>query len=104
MGNEILMIERRFERLKVVQKSERRKHDHGGYAYWDCVCDCGNLYPHARGDSLRSGKLKSCGCLRKEKAKSRMGGRVKGKPHKYPAVRSNTPMHLRNIGQHTDGN
>ena len=34
----------------------------GGDAYFDCICDCGNL-KIARGSGLKSGKIKSCGCL-----------------------------------------
>lgn len=36
-----------------------------GKAVWRCKCDCGN-YKNVTGDSLRSGKVKSCGCLGRE--------------------------------------
>lgn len=34
---------------------------------WLCACDCGNIALVA-GSSLRSGKTKSCGCLRRDKS------------------------------------
>jgi hypothetical protein len=40
-------------------------------AYWLCKCDCGNLH-RATGASLRFGKVRSCGCLRNEKASNTM--------------------------------
>lgn len=33
--------------------------------YWECICDCGQTLK-VRGDSLRAGKTKSCGCLHRE--------------------------------------
>lgn len=32
---------------------------------YKCICDCGNLHI-VSGDSLRSGRSKSCGCLKRE--------------------------------------
>lgn len=36
--------------------------------YWKCQCDCGKELT-VRGDSLKSGKIVSCGCYQKEVAK-----------------------------------
>ncbi len=41
-----------------------------GQAYWMCKCDCGNIII-ARGNHLRSGNVKSCGCLRGIENKNR---------------------------------
>ena len=45
----------------------RVKNDAKGKAYWKCLCDCGKI-TIVSGSNLRSGAVKSCGCLRhKEK-------------------------------------
>jgi len=50
-----------FGRLTVISRSEN-KH---GRAYWRCKCECGNE-KDVIGKELKSGNVKSCGCLRKE--------------------------------------
>jgi hypothetical protein len=40
-----------------------------GPTKWNCVCDCG-VHHVVAGYALRSGETKSCGCLRKEQARS----------------------------------
>ena len=57
---------RKFGRLTVLQPTERRSR---GRVVWECQCDCGNLICVAS-DSLLNGDTKSCGCLRKENAKT----------------------------------
>lgn len=55
-------VGKKYGRLTVI---ERAGSNASGYALWKCKCDCGNECI-ARGDCLRSGQTKSCGCLRKE--------------------------------------
>lgn len=55
------LTSQKFGRLKVLQFIEIRKH----HSYWLCKCNCGNI-TEASNSSLRTGKVKSCGCLRKE--------------------------------------
>lgn len=50
----------RFGSLLVVKKVE---HGKSGYAQWECLCDCGKRTV-VRGANLRSGAVKSCGCLK----------------------------------------
>lgn len=54
-----------FGRLTALQRTPGKKE-----AYWDCECSCGNIKSVSQGH-LRHGSIKSCGCLRKEKSKTR---------------------------------
>ena len=48
-------------RITVVDKAPNQ----GKHTAWNCICDCGTKCI-IRGDQLRSGVAKSCGCLFKE--------------------------------------
>lgn len=48
----------KFNKLLIV---ERRGSDKLGHPLWLCKCDCGN-YKICRGDKVKTGKIKSCGC------------------------------------------
>lgn len=52
---------KKFNRLLVIEAEPNRN----GRKYWKCECDCGNI-TSVRDDSLKSGKVRSCGCLRAE--------------------------------------
>lgn len=62
MGKVIDLTGQRFGRLVVIGRSGTDKFK---YATWKCLCDCGKE-TSANGSLLRRGKIKSCGCLRKE--------------------------------------
>ena len=47
--------------LTVISRSENAPN---GVAVWKCKCECGNI-TFVRGNNLKSGGVKSCGCLRK---------------------------------------
>lgn len=51
----------KFGRLTVLYKLHNY-HKQG--TYWLCLCDCGN-FSESWSPQLQSGKIKSCGCLRK---------------------------------------
>lgn len=55
----------RFGRLTVVERAENKWHK----TAWRCSCDCGNMVV-ANGSHLLSGRVQSCGCLRKELART----------------------------------
>ena len=59
-GKKINEIGNRYGKLVVIGESEKHK---GKEYYWICKCDCGETTT-VRGTDLRSGKTKSCGCLR----------------------------------------
>lgn len=62
MGKLIDLTGQRFGRLIVVKEAGR---DNQGKALWLCKCDCGNSCI-VRGEKLRCGETKSCGCYRRE--------------------------------------
>ena len=56
------LVNKRFERLIVLEFYDTDKH---GHRIWKCVCDCGNIC-YVSGYHLSSGHTRSCGCIRKE--------------------------------------
>lgn len=71
----------RFGRLVVLRRTNNYVKPSGTkVAQWLCQCDCGNKVI-VRGDSLRSGVIKSCGCLHSECAKKQ--GHSKKKYNHY---------------------
>lgn len=66
MSKIIDLTGQRFGRLTVIGFAEIRNQK----SYWKCKCDCENI-KIINSYSLKSGKTKSCGCLRKETTKKR---------------------------------
>lgn len=56
----------RFGRLVVLGRAASRPQG-GGIARWICQCDCGAIID-LPGASLRTGRNKSCGCFRRDRA------------------------------------
>jgi len=56
----------KFNKLTVVKFSERR----GGSYFWECLCECGNK-SIVDGYRLKTERIKSCGCLMKNKDKTK---------------------------------
>ena len=52
---------KRFGKLQVIKRIDERGNK--GQIKWECICDCGRGHI-VTGESLRSGKSKSCGCNR----------------------------------------
>lgn len=64
----------RYGRLVVLRPAPAER-----YMRWHCACDCGGT-AIVRGDFLREGWTKSCGCLRRENAREqgrKYGGKNK---------------------------
>jgi len=59
--NTIDLTGQRFGKLVVKKQLEKR--GNRGQIRWECICDCGNKHITS-GESIRSGKSKSCGCNR----------------------------------------
>ncbi len=68
----------KFERLVIVQRMDNDKY---GNLRWLCLCYCGKEII-IRGDSLKSGNTKSCGCLKKEGNNFKHGHSTKNKTSK----------------------
>jgi hypothetical protein len=60
---------KRYGRLTVTGDSGIR-YGKAGNVIWSCVCDCGKE-TMVGGDKLRAGKIRSCGCYRKEMMRER---------------------------------
>ncbi len=61
MANKENLLGRKFGRLTVIAESEKR----GKHPYWLTRCDCGKE-KEISATHLKSGKIRSCGCLQKE--------------------------------------
>lgn len=59
MAKALDLTGQKFGRLTVLKRVENGK---GGKVNWECLCECGNRKVASSGD-LRSGNVKSCGCL-----------------------------------------
>lgn len=57
----ISLVGNKYGRLSVVKQG---KHI-GGKITWVCKCECGNI-TEVSGSHLKSGRVRSCGCIRKE--------------------------------------
>lgn len=66
-GQPLDLIGQRFGRLLVIERAEDHIDPKSGKhkTMWLCQCDCGNTCI-TRGNSLRKGAVKSCGCLHRE--------------------------------------
>ena len=49
----------KYGKLTVIERVENAEH---GITRWKCLCDCGK-YTIVRGSNLKTGAVKSCGCL-----------------------------------------
>ncbi len=53
----------KFNKLTVIKYLGQVR---TGQSNWSCLCDCGNPEPHnALGSHLKTGNIRSCGCLAK---------------------------------------
>lgn len=73
MAKLIDLTGKRFGLLTVIEREPNAAH---GIAVWRCKCDCGQ-YTSVRGNNLKSGAVKSCGCLRHATAKNKTHGMSK---------------------------
>ena len=71
------LIGEKFGRLTVIGDGTHQNWEHK----WECRCECGNItYVTTKG--LKSGKTRSCGCLKKECRPTFIHGKSKERIHK----------------------
>ena len=59
----------RFGRLVAVRRVPTPPYHADRHVWWEFKCDCGNTYI-ASSHNLKVGRTKSCGCLRREHART----------------------------------
>lgn len=69
-------------RITVIDRAPNK----GKHVYWNCRCECGNKL-QIRGDQIRSGIAKSCGCYQRDKAKILMSSIGKSNKGKVSSLR-----------------
>lgn len=74
------IVGRKFGQLTVIE----RIGSINGHSYWKCQCDCGQ-YINVQGGNLKSGGVKSCGCL------------LRNNPSRITAVRNAIKNKLRKV-------
>ena len=75
------LIGQRFGKLTVIGRAEN---SNTGKTRWLCKCDCGNMKKNSvDSHSLKTGKVKSCGCLYRESnnKNARIHGLTKSRLH-----------------------
>lgn len=60
MGKSVNIVGKKYGRLLVTGKSDRRGAD--GSIMWDCLCECGGKKLVST-NALNTGSVKSCGCM-----------------------------------------
>lgn len=61
--------DKEFGNLKVIKKTDKK--DSNGSIIWHCLCKCGN-YTDVSANNLKKGRVVSCGCFAREKAKENL--------------------------------
>jgi len=73
------LLNKKFNQLTIIKFIETRGKSR--HAYWLCRCSCGNE-KILRVGHLKSGQVKSCGCLSRKKASVRFIKYANSKAHK----------------------
>lgn len=70
------LIGEKFGKLTVLKQAEDYIYPNGNrLSRWECLCECGNIVV-VNGNSLTSGRTKSCGCSTKEDLTGQVFGRL----------------------------
>jgi 5-methylcytosine-specific restriction endonuclease McrA len=83
MGKQVEMIGKRFGRLVAIKQTGK---DHKGFRYL-FACDCGKEI-ESRGALIRSGRTRSCGCLKSEMTTAKNFVHGKSKTSEYRSMQA----------------
>ena len=64
------ILGKKIGRLTVVRQLPTLERYGRKYSYWECKCECGNVF-NARGQVLIRGEINSCGCYKLESISNR---------------------------------
>lgn|ERR1700744_882378 len=67
MAKAMNLVGQKFGRLTVIRKIGRA----ATKVVWECLCDCG-MHSQSPTGHLMSGKIRSCGCLKREQDRDRL--------------------------------
>jgi len=84
------LTEKKFNKLTVIKRTGSTKQ---GFPTWLCKCECGKK-KIIRGDALRSGNAKSCGCLNLINLIGKRFGRLIVIKRSYPNGNAGEPRWL----------
>lgn len=77
------LVDKKFNRFTVIDFAFKKRTAN----FWRCVCDCGSIRFRSTSE-LQTGKIKSCGCLRKENHCKNTRAIKEGKVYGYLEVLS----------------
>lgn len=95
MGKHVDLTGKRYDRLLVLAKTEKRSSS--GCVMWLCRCDCGKV-KNVSGQSLTSSNTRSCGCLSKEHAAKLNSVELSGKVFGYLTAVEKTEFRTKSGG------
>jgi hypothetical protein len=63
MGKFIDLTGIKFDKLTVIERTEKPRNNKSKHIFWKCYCECGNNSFIVSGDRLKNKTVKSCGCI-----------------------------------------
>lgn len=72
VNNDPKWIGQKFGRLTVIGFKQTKSGKYNAFG-WECKCDCGNTIFIARPRNVKCGQTRSCGCIKREIDKVRLG-------------------------------
>lgn len=97
MSKLINLINEKFGRLTVIRRLSNHIQPNGSSkTNWECLCECGNI-KSVLTTNLKSGNVKSCGCLNKESTNTIHGKRYSKAYGSWRAMKRRCYEHTNNV-------